>query len=168
MRHSTSQKHTIHFIIVLLVALASLVATLNAQITVSQDFTDAIDYAVKLMLKDSSFTSKYEELMGLANPLCGSGLTAFPTKNPFVGRTNLTMCFEDDAVYPYSEVFHLVGKSIVSLINTNYKTNLAYAYRTYNLAALGFFETMAKAVNNGECDVVTSNVGKFNFRKLNS
>src|SRR3989338_5677577 len=146
-----------NIILLLLLAIVSILSFsrtnfCSAQITVSQEFTDAIDAAVQQILVDKTFTTKYEELMSFPVPLCGQSAINFPATNPFVGRKNLNMCFEDDAVYPFSEVFHMVGQKIVEKVNSNYKINLSYAYRTYNLAALGFFETMVKAINAGECD----------------
>ncbi|EFC45519.1 predicted protein [Naegleria gruberi] len=136
-------------------------------VPVTQEFTDAIDSGMQDVITDTSFSFQYYKLMLFNVPAIEICTTRakYPTKNPFIGRTQLNMCIELGTIYPHYEVKHLVSKMLVDKINANYKINLKVEYRYLNTSKLGFFATMRQGVDSGYCDMISSNTTPTDERK---
>ena len=99
-------------------------------------------------------------------PPCTDRTTvAWPVNNPFANRTSIVMCMEIGVLYPWLAAKSMVGNGIVDKINAKYKTNIPVEWKYYNTSELGFFTTMKKAVDNCECDVISSNTTPTEERK---
>ena len=74
-------------------------------VPVTQEFTDAIDSGMQDVITDTSFSFQYYKLMLFNVPAIEICTTRakYPTKNPFIGRTQLNMCIELGTIYPHYE-----------------------------------------------------------------
>jgi len=88
------------------------VASFTVAISVSQDFTDAIDAAAYELVNDASFKSYYQEMMSFPVPTCATKVS-YPTTNPFSGRTSLVVAMETGTLSPWLEVKTKVGQGII-------------------------------------------------------
>ena len=120
-------------------------------ITVSQDFTNAFDAAVQAMITDSEWNKFYSDTMYFTVPTCTSATVKWPTKNPFIGRSGLNMCFETGTLSPWLETKTKIAQMVVQKINSHYGTSYNANILRFNTSALGFFDTMKNAVNSGDC-----------------
>ena len=72
--------------------------TINAA-SVTQDFTDAMDAAVQDLIVDSAWNQFYSKTMLFDVPTCMRNVS-WPTRDPFVGRSSLRMCYETGTQSP--------------------------------------------------------------------
>ena len=72
---------------------------------------------------------------------------------------------ETGAQYPWFTAKTMAGNGIVDKINAKYKTNIPVEWKFYNTSQYGFFTTLKNAVDECECDVVSSNTTPIDARK---
>jgi len=77
--------------ITLLLAVALLQVVLAFPVPVTQDFVDCVDAAAQELVADSTYTTFYEQTMFFPVPTCSAKKVSYPTKNPFAGRSNITL-----------------------------------------------------------------------------
>ena len=136
-----------------------------SQIAVPQTQVDTIDASIQSLLLDSKFQSDYSSYIPFNVPTCAEAKVKYPTTNPFASRKTIRACYESDAVFPWLNVFQLVGNGIVRMINQQYGVSLSAEFLALNTSSLGFFNTMKKAVYDGSCDVCVSNTTPTQVRK---
>jgi len=75
------------------------------------------------------------------------------------------MCMEIGNSYPWLNAKLMAGNGIVDKINARYKTSIPVEWKYYNTSLMGFFPTLKQAVDNCECDVVSSYTTTIESRK---
>ncbi|KAL9654419.1 hypothetical protein ABK040_010445 [Willaertia magna] len=126
---------------------------------VSQEFTNAIDAAFIEMTEDDEFIDGYRNI-GLIFPIpeyiYSYTMTDYPYPDKFdfnYKEKVFTLCYQTNPGSPRGETHELVAKTLVRLLNKRYKINLNYQIKQYDTSKLGFFGTLANAVNSGDCQV---------------
>ena len=153
-------------VLILLVSLLSLsvmaAASTTANYTYTYKMSESMAKAIDIGMAEMVKSTKWQQLflnLGLSFPIpsCNSKYgTTYPT-NPFYSNQVIKICYEMPGPVWY-DLYKGAGDMLVSLLNEKYGTSMTTKHIILNTTSMGYFDTMANAVNTGICDVCTSAV----------
>ena len=126
---------------------------------VSLDFIKALDIGMAEVVRSSKWMTQLMVLgLPYSIPDCTSKYgTVYPPKNPFRGRKELNICYEQPAAV-WSVIYRGAGNYLVDTLNDVYEISLKANHIILDTEQLGYFNTMQDALDSGKCDIVTSDI----------